>query len=72
MDEMKSGIPNAEMNQNLDANLSRLDQDLQILESHASEVAEVEADIQGSMKKKDREYKDSHFHSVPKGLKHQR
>jgi len=63
MIEMKSG---------LDDNLSRVDADLEILEAHAAEVAEVEQGIQESMKKWDREYKDSHFHSVPKGKKHQR
>ncbi|PLY03799.1 MAG: hypothetical protein C0623_00155 [Desulfuromonas sp.] len=52
--------------------LSRLDADLEIMDAHAGEMAEVEESIQESMKKRDREYKDSHLHSVPKGKKHRR
>ena len=72
MVEMKSGTAFEEMNSNLDANLSRVDTDLEIMESHAAELAAIEDNIQLSMKKWDREYKDSHFHSVPKGRKHLR
>jgi hypothetical protein len=61
-----------EMKAGLDANLNRVDADLEIMDAHAAEMAEVESVIQESMKKWDREYKDSHFHSVPKGKKHQR
>ncbi len=72
MVEMKSGTLNEEMKSDLDANLSRVDTDLEIMEAHAAELAAIEENIQSSMKKWDREYKDSHFHSVPKGRKHQR
>lgn len=63
MVEMKSG---------LNDNISRVDADLEIMEAHAADLAAAEHAIRESMKKWDREYKDSHFHSVPKGKKHQR
>jgi len=50
--------------------LLRLDQDLDILDLHASELSAVEDQIQHDMKRNDREYKDSHFHSIPKPIKH--
>ncbi|PLX77600.1 MAG: hypothetical protein C0615_04945 [Desulfuromonas sp.] len=56
----------------LDESVSRIDEDLQIMESFDKEVAGVEDGIKDSMKKADREYKDSHFHSVPRARKHQR
>ena len=62
----------SEMNSNLNPSLSRIDEDLKIMETHPAEMAAIESGIQDSMKKWDREYKDSHFHSVPKGKKHQR
>ena len=54
----------------LEDQLERVDQDLDIMERHASEVAETEEDIQSYMKRRDREYKDSHLHSIPKPRKH--
>ena len=62
----------SEMDSNLNPSLSRIDEDLKIMEAHSEEMAEIESGIQDSMKKWDREHKDSHFHSVPKGIKHQR
>jgi len=55
-----------------DERLEVLDKDLDIMERHAAEMSAVEESIQEGMKKWDREYKDSHFHSVPKPRKHQR
>lgn len=72
MVEMNSGTLYAEMTPELGDNVSRVDADLEIMEAHAAELAAVESGIQESMKKWDRKYKDAHFHSVPKGLKHQR
>ncbi len=72
MIEMKPGAPHEAVNPSLDENISRVDQDLQIMEAHSAEMAAAEEGIQDSMKKWDREYKDSHFHSVPRGRKHQR
>lgn len=72
MIETKSGTSAEEMSSNLDSNLLRIDEDLKIMEAHAVEMTAVENGIQESMKKMDREYKDSHFHSVPKGRKHHR
>jgi len=56
----------AELNQSL----VRGEKDLDILDVHAAELSEVENGIQLDMKRKDREYKDSHFHSIPKPTKH--
>lgn len=56
----------------LDKRLELLNQDLDIMEKHAAELAEVEEDIQESMRKWDREYKDARLHSIPKPAKHRR
>ena len=72
MSEMNSSTSHEEMNPELNPIVSRVDTDLEIMEAHPTEMANIESGIQKSMKKWDREYKDSHFHSVPKGLKHQR
>jgi hypothetical protein len=56
----------AELNQSL----ARGEKDLEILDVHALELSEVEHEILQDMKRKDREYKDSHFHSIPKPTKH--
>ena len=72
MNQTESGPINNELNPELDTSRSRIDADLKIMEAHPAEMAAIESDIQDSMKKWDREYKDSHFHSVPKGLRHQR
>lgn len=56
----------------LDRNLKRVDEDLDIMERHADELDRVEGDIQESMRKWDREYKDACLHSVPKPRKHLR
>lgn len=56
----------------LKESLVRGEKNLDILEVHATELSAVEHDIQLEMKRKDREYKDSHFHSIPKPMKHTR
>ena len=52
-----------------DERLDILDRDLDIMERHAAEMSAVEESIQGEMKRRDREYKDSHF-NVPRPRKH--
>jgi hypothetical protein len=52
--------------------LQRVDEDLDIMERHAEDLAMVESGIQLSMRKWDREYKDARLHSVPRGMKHMR
>jgi hypothetical protein len=59
-------------NMDMRQNVERVDQDLEILERHAADVAEVESEILESMKKWDREYKNARLHSVPRPLKHTR
>ncbi len=55
-----------------DRNVERLDEDLEIMDRHAAELAEGETEIRESMRKRDREYKDEHLHSVPRPRKHMR
>ena len=62
--------PSSAESTDLQESLSRGEKDLDILEVHAAELSAVEHDIQLEMKRKDREYKDSHFHSIPKPTKH--
>lgn len=54
----------------LNNSLSRGEQDLAILDVHAAELSAIEQEIQMDLKRRDREYKDSHFHSIPKPTKH--
>ena len=61
-----SGAVAAELKQSL----ARGEKNLDILDVHAAELSAVEHDIQLDMKRKDREYKDAHFHSIPKPIKH--
>ena len=49
-----------------------IDKDLEIMDRHSADLADVESEIQESMKKRDREHKDSNLHSTPKSLKHTR
>lgn len=56
----------------LSDNLERVSIDLDIMERHASELAAVEAEIQEGLRRWDREFKDAHLHSIPKGRKHLR
>lgn len=62
--------PSSAVSQELKESLARGEKDLDILEDHAAELTAVEQDIQLDMRRKDREYKDSHFHSIPKPIKH--
>ena len=64
--------PTSEESDDLRQSLVRGEKDLDILEVHAAELSAVEHDIQLDMKRKDREYKDTHFHSIPKPIKHTR
>lgn len=54
----------------LDLSLAHAESDLDILDKHADRLSAVEHDIQAEMKRTDREYRDSHFHSIPKPIKH--
>jgi hypothetical protein len=54
----------------LDKNLDRVNEDLAIMEKHSADLDAVEEEIQESMVKRDREYKDSCLHSIPKPIKH--
>ena len=62
--------PTSAESTDLKESLIRGEKNLDILDVHAAELSEVENEIQQDMKRKDREYKDSHFHSIPKPTKH--
>ncbi|MBN2429098.1 MAG: hypothetical protein JXK94_12250 [Deltaproteobacteria bacterium] len=51
---------------------SRLDEELAIMEKHSEQMVSTEEDIMEDMRKRDREHKDAHLHSVPKSRKHVR
>lgn len=70
MAELKTRESVEKVESGLDRNLERLDEDLDIMERHASEMAVVEGGIQESMRKWDREHKDASLHSIPKPRKH--
>ncbi|NLC70438.1 MAG: hypothetical protein GX751_03645 [Desulfuromonadaceae bacterium] len=50
--------------------VARLDEELKIMEEHPDQLAASEEEVQEEMKKRDREYKDEHLHSIPKPRKH--
>ncbi|MDX9710473.1 MAG: hypothetical protein RBT64_13055 [Trichloromonas sp.] len=52
--------------------LDHLDESLKIMDQHAAELVAAENDICESLRKRDREYKDEHLHSVPRPRKHMR
>lgn len=52
--------------------IERLDQSLDIMERHADDLARTEEDINESLRKWDREFKNDRLHSVPKPRKHTR
>lgn len=57
---------------NLMEEVSRLDETLEIMEKHSDQMVSTEESIQEEMRKRDREHKDTHLHSVPKSRKHVR
>ncbi len=72
MIEMNAGSEKSLGETGLDKNLEHIDEALDIMERHSSEVAEVEDGIQEEMRKRDREHKDASLHSIPKARKHVR
>lgn len=56
----------------LDLNRQHIDDALEIMETHPSELATAEDDVQEEMRRRDREYKDARLHSTPKPRKHVR
>lgn len=62
--------------ENLEAEVSQkleqLDADLEIMERHEATMQAAEEVIQEDARRRDREVKDSHLHSVPRPRKHLR
>jgi hypothetical protein len=56
----------------LKGSVARIDEDLEIMDRHEADLSDAETGIQDSMKKRDREHKDSCLHSTPRPLKHTR
>jgi hypothetical protein len=54
----------------LESRIEKVERDLDIMDRHSLEMSETEEGIQSYMRRLDREYKDSHLHSVPKARKH--
>lgn len=52
--------------------MDRLDEDLEIMDRHAADVAGVEEEETDSMRRWDREHKNARLHSVPRHMKHVR
>lgn len=72
MTERISQMEKAPIESALERNLRHLDADLDIMERHSAEMSRVEENIQASMRKWDREFKDDHLHSIPRPIKHRR
>jgi len=72
MAERNKRVEEPAVEDGLDGNLKRVDEDLDIMERHAEELEQVEGDIQEAMRKWDREFKNDSLHSVPKPRKHMR
>jgi len=56
----------------LQTDMERIDDSLDVMDRHAAELSQAEVEVQDAMRKWDREYKDTHFHSVPRPRKHLR
>jgi len=56
----------------LQPNVERIEEALDVMDRHDAELDQVEAAVKDAMRKWDREYKDSHLHSVPRPRKHLR
>ncbi len=52
--------------------LARADEDLDIMDRYAEDLAMADYEVQEAMRKRDREYKDGHLCSVPRSMKHRR
>lgn len=60
------------MESEVEQKLGRLEADLEIMERHEVALEAVEEGIQEDLRRRDREVKDSHLHSVPRPRKHLR
>ncbi|BCA80268.1 hypothetical protein [Desulfuromonas sp. AOP6] len=72
MAERNTPVENEKKEPGLDKNLERLDAELEIMERHSPELDSMEEEEREALKKRDREYKDEHLHSVPRPRKHVR
>lgn len=57
-------------NEPLPLNLDRIDRDLDIMDRHAAELDSVEQQMTEAQRRREREFMDSHLHSVPRAQKH--
>jgi hypothetical protein len=72
MVETKGGTDKRAGEGKLEESLQHIDDALEIMESHPDALVEGEEDVQRDMHRRDREYKDSCLHSIPKPRKHVR
>ncbi len=52
--------------------LDRIDADLEIMERHEGAMEAAEVGEQEDLRRRDREFKDAHLHSIPRPRKHLR
>lgn len=72
MAERKDVKPRENLEPAVNQQLERLDADLEIMERHEATLEAAEEGIQEDLRRRDREVKDSHLHSVPRPRKHLR
>lgn len=72
MTERNTPLENQKKAPGLDKNLERLDAELDVMERHSSELDDMEEEEREALKKRDREYKNEHLHSIPRPRKHVR
>ncbi|MGE4343525.1 MAG: hypothetical protein AB7F20_04440 [Geoalkalibacter sp.] len=70
MPENNTGPGTTNVDPRLERRIEKVERDLDIMDRHSLEMSETEEGIQSYMRRLDREYKDSHLHSVPKARKH--
>jgi hypothetical protein len=56
----------------IEQRIELIDQSIDIMDRHASELTVAEAGVVEQMRKWDREYKDDRLHSTPRPMKHVR
>ena len=72
MTEQKDLKVNKQSEPVVNPELERLDADLEIMERHEATLQAVDEEVQEDLRRRDREVKDAHLHSVPRPRKHLR
>lgn len=51
--------------------IEAIDRSLEVMDQFPGKMASAEMEVNKSLMQRDREYKDSHFHSITRSRKHQ-